>query len=271
MTDFVSKIKSTRWQHILFILMIAALVAGSEGCKTSGKMSKKQRKAQIENAKHQLHEIINGTSTKSLAEQDQTVTDIANKNYNDPELNHLIIQAQEKLKKSYANQDKMKQQKIDAARAELLDMLVNKDNKSADELERDLNRIKAQKLGDPEIDDLIAKVEKKIESMRGEGEANVPMKTKLERAFQSIADAAKSGNLTQASTLIKSTLGFFASDDAPVLIIISREQGLVDYDKPTTIKRYLEFLKDQKSSKNAVDSFQVDSGNKIKELDLIKK
>jgi len=271
MTEFVSNIRSTRWQHLLFILMIAALVAGSEGCKTTGKMSKKERKAQIETAKKQLHEIINGTSTKSLAEQDQLVTEIANKNYNDPDLNHLIIQAQEKLKKAFANQDKMKQQKVDAARAELLDMLVNKDNKTADELETELNKIKAQQLGDSEIDELIGKVEKKIGSMRSGGEANVPMKTKLERSFQSIADAGKSGNVTQASTLIRDILALFASDDAPVLIIISRDQGLVDYDKPTTIKRYLEFLKDQKASKNAVDSYQVDNDNKIKELELIKK
>jgi hypothetical protein len=45
----------------------------------------------------------------------------------------------------------------------------------------------------------------------------------------------------------------------------------VDYDKPTTIKRYLEFVRDQKASLNAVDSYQLDSEKKITELDLIKK
>jgi hypothetical protein len=45
----------------------------------------------------------------------------------------------------------------------------------------------------------------------------------------------------------------------------------VDYDKPTTIKRYLEFVRDQKASRNKVDTYQIDGAGKIKELDLIKK
>ena len=46
---------------------------------------------------------------------------------------------------------------------------------------------------------------------------------------------------------------------------------MVDYDKPTTIKRYLDFLKDQKVNRNNVDSYLLDQNGKIKELDLIKK
>ena len=117
--------------------------------------------------------------------------------------------------------------------------------------------------------DLYSRVEKKIESMRSA--ENIPMKTQLENNFQAIADAGKSGNLTQAANLIKSTLPLFASEDTPVLIIIAREGDIVDYDKPTTIKRYLDFLKDQKASRNAVDSYTLDNNGKIKELDLIKK
>jgi len=45
----------------------------------------------------------------------------------------------------------------------------------------------------------------------------------------------------------------------------------VDYDKPTTIKRYLNFVMDQKASRNAVDTYSVDGEGKIKELELIKK
>jgi hypothetical protein len=124
-------------------------------------------------------------------------------------------------------------------------------------------------LGDKSIDELIAKVEQKIAGMRNQG--NIPLKQQLETSFQGIAGAGKAGNLNQAATLIKSTLALFASDDTPVLIIISREGDIVDYDKPTTIRHYLDFLKDQKASRNAVDSYQLDAGGKIKELDLIKK
>ncbi|MEI7982317.1 MAG: nucleoid-structuring protein H-NS, partial [Bacteroidota bacterium] len=69
---------------------------------------------------------------------------------------------------------------------------------------------------------------------------------------------------------IKSALQFFSSEDVPVLIIISREGSIVDYDKPTSISRYLNFLRDQKSSKNVIDAMQLDANGKIKELDLIK-
>lgn len=269
MTGIIQKIRNLRWHQLAFILLISAVVIGADGCKSTGKLTKKERKAQIEAAKKQLADIINGTSTKSLEEQDRIVNDIANKNLNDKELNQMIIQAQQKLRKEFAERDKAKQQQIDAARAELLDMLVNQDNKSADELEAELQKIKDMNLGDKGINDLIAKVEQKIEGMRGQG--NVPLKQQLENAFQGIASAGKSGNLNQAASLIKSTLALFSSDDAPVLIIISREGDIVDYDKPTTIRHYLEFLKDQKSSKNGVDSYQLDSGGKIKELDLIKK
>ncbi len=269
MSGIIQKIRNIRWHQVAFILLIAAVVAGAEGCKTTGKMTKKERKAQIENAKRQLTDIINGTSTKSLEEQDRIVNDIISKNLNDKELNSMIIQAQQKLKKEFAEREKDRQLKIDAARAELLDMLVNRDNKSAEELEAELAKIKAQNLGDKQIDELIAKVESKIADMKKGG--NIPLKDQLENAFQGIANAGKAGNLNQASTLIKNTLSLFSSDDAPVLIIISREGDIVDYDKPTTIRHYLEFLKDQKASRNAVDSYQLDAGGKIKELDLIKK
>ena len=269
MAGIIENIRKIRWQHLIFVLVIAAVAIGSEGCKTSGKLSKKERKAQIESAKNQLTPIINGTSTKSLEQQQKIVNDIAAKNFKDPQLDEMISQAQEVLRKAFADREMVRQQKIDAARTALLDMLLNKDNKSADELARDLSVIKAQNLGDKEINDLIAKVEQKIAAMRNE--PDIPLKQKLENSFQGIANAGKSGNTTQASTLITNTLGLFSNDEVPVLIIIYREGSSVDYDKPTTIKRYLNFLKDQKDNRNAVDNYSLDGNGKIKELELIKK
>jgi hypothetical protein len=269
MTGIVQKIRSLKWHHFALILLIAAVAVGSDGCKTTGKMSKKERKAQIEQAKKQLSEIINGTSTKSLEAQERTVNDIDNKHYKDSELDKMIVEARQVLKKAFAERDKLRQEKIDAARAQLLDMLLNKDDKSADELEAELAKIKAMNLGDKEIDGLIAKVEEKIAGMRNK--KDVPLKTKLENSFQGVADASKAGNSSQVMSLTKSTLQLFSSEDAPVLIIISREGSIVDYDKPTNIKRYLEFLRDQKVNRNAVDAFELDGSGKVKSLDLIKK
>jgi len=270
MSEIKSKISSIRWQRMMFILLMALMVAGADSCKSTGKLSKKERKAQIENAKRQLQPIISGTSTLSYEEQKRIVGEIMDKNLNDPVLNDMIIQAQQKLKTLLAEQTQAKAQKIDVARAALYDLLLNKDNKSADELEAAVNAIKRQNLGDTEIDELIARLEKKIADMRSGG-SNLPVKTQLENAFTTIANAAKSGNLTQADNTIQQTLQFFSSDDATVLIIISREGATVDYDKPTTIKRYLNLLRDTKSNKNDIDAIMTDANGKIKELDLIKK
>jgi len=251
------------------IALVVAMGLGTESCKSTGKLSKKERKAQIEIAKKQLQSIISGTSTLSLAEQEKQVNEIINKKLNDPTVNDLIIQAQQAIKKAYAEKDKNHQQKVDAARAELLDMLLNKDEKSASELQKELDVIKSQNLGDSEISDLIYKVQNKIDGMRNK--PALPVKTQLENNFQAIADAAKGGNLTEADNLIKNTLQYFTDPDATVLIIIYRKGTTVDYDKPTTIQRYLNFCKDQKKSENSVDAIMQDSSGKIKELDLIKK
>ena len=251
------------------MVLVIAMAAGFEGCKSTGKMSKKERKSQIELAKKQLQSIINGTSTLSLSAQEKEVNDIINKKLNDPTVNDMIIQAQQAIKKAYAEKDRLKQQKIDAAKAELLDMLLNNEGKSAAQLQTELDAIKAQNLGDSEISDLIFKVQAKIDGMRSK--PSLPVKTQIENAFQGIADAAKNGNLTDADNLIKNTLQYFTDPDAPVLIIIYRQGSQVDYDKPTTIQRYLNFCKDQKKSPNAVDALQQDASGKIKELDLIKK
>ena len=264
----IHKIKSLQWQHFVFILLIAAIAVCSDGCKTTGKMSKKEQKSQIELAKQELSGIINGTTSKSLEAQVRTVNDIANKHFKDPELDKMITEARQVLKNAFAERDKQKQERIDAARAELLDMLLNKDDKSADELEEELAKIKAMNLDNKDINDLITKVEEKIAGMRTK--KSVPLKNQLENAFQGIAAASKMGNTSQVMSLTHSTLQLFSGDDATVLIIISKEGSIIDYDKPTTIKRYLEFVRDQKASRNAVDSYQLDGDGKIKELDLIK-
>ncbi|MEI6457057.1 MAG: hypothetical protein WCO93_12270 [bacterium] len=272
MPAFIKSVTRVKWSHLLFILMIAAIVGGTEGCKSSGKLSKKEKKAQIENAKKQLQSIIDGSTTLSLDEQMQLIGNIESKNYGDPQLNQMIADAKKIVKQKIKERDNLYAQKMDQIKAQLMDMLVNKENLSADELEQKLNLIKSQ-IGQPvppELADLVARVEKKIADMRSGGAA-LPIKTQLENSFQTIASSAKSGNLAQADNTIKNTLQYFSSPDAVVLIIISREGNMVDYDKPTTIQRYLNYLKDQKVSRNAIDAIQMDANGKIKSLDLIKK
>jgi hypothetical protein len=106
------------------------------------------------------------------------------------------------------------------------------------------------------------------EKLRRENEmkANSPT-NKLTQYFNAIANA---GNTTSANTSINEALTMFASPNTPVLIVISEEGGVKDYDKPTTIKEYLNYVKDQKKSINAISDIKTDGSGKITELELRK-
>jgi hypothetical protein len=271
MTEIVKKVKSIRWQYLMIIVMVAMVAAGTESCKSTGGMSRKEKKAQIEMYKKQLQEVINGTSKLSFDEQQRLISDVVNKNFNDPDLNALIIQAQQKIKAAYAEVVKSQEQKIAAARTTLYDLLANKDNLTADQLQAELNKVKAQKIMDGEIDDLVGRVQDKIDKMKLSGTPG-PLKTQIESAFDGLVSTAKAGDVSTANTMIQGIISkYFTSENTPVLIIISKEGSIIDYDKPTTIKLYLNFIKDQKASRNNVDSYLQDESGKIKELDLIKK
>ena len=191
MSKLIEKLKSPHWRQVAFIILMALVVVGTDSCKSSGKMSKKQRKAEIEAAKQKLQPIINGTSTLSYDEQKRVVQEVMDKNLNDPVLNSMIVEAQQKLKSLLTEQTKAHNQKVDEARAKLFDILLNKENKSADELEKELNAIKAMRLGETEIDELIGRCEKKIAEMRSGGAAsNLPVRAQLENAFNEIVAAA---------------------------------------------------------------------------------
>lgn len=92
-------------------------------------------------------------------------------------------------------------------------------------------------------------------------------KAKLQEYFNAIAG---SGSANSANASIEEALTLFSSSDAPVLIVIHEENGQKDYDRPTTIKQYLNYIKDVKKSPDKVSQVQFDSAGKIKELELIK-
>jgi len=99
-----------------------------------------------------------------------------------------------------------------------------------------------------------------------EAQANAP-KARLTQYFESIANAATIGS---ANTSINEALAMFASPQTPVLIVVSESGGQKDYDRPTTIVDYLNYLKDQKKNPNKISNVQVDSSGKITELELRK-
>jgi len=151
-----------------------------------------------------------------------------------------------------------------------------------EEKENRVQTIKDWNLQNAEVDDLLFQVEKKLareraqaeqrareeaEAARAAEEARQP-KNVLERNFASICSAS---SVTQANRIINETLNLFESNNAPVLIIISQAGGFNDYDRPTTIENYLNYIKDQKVNRNKVYNLKTNDNGKITEVELIKK
>lgn len=90
---------------------------------------------------------------------------------------------------------------------------------------------------------------------------------KLAQYFDAIAN---SGSVTSANSSISEALTLFASPDTPVLIVISESNGQKDYDRPTTIIDYLNYLKDQKKNASKVENLKFDGSGKITEVELRK-
>jgi hypothetical protein len=90
------------------------------------------------------------------------------------------------------------------------------------------------------------------------------------RLGQYFAAIAASPSVSSANSSIAEALGMFASPDTPVLIVISNENGLKDYDRPTTIRSYLNYLKDQRKNINRIEHLQFDASGRITEVELRK-
>lgn len=91
---------------------------------------------------------------------------------------------------------------------------------------------------------------------------------RLENYFNSVSN---SSSVTAANETIQEALGMFSNQETPVLIVIHEEKGLKDYDEPTTIKKYLEYLKDTKKNLNFITDIRLDGSGKVTELELKRK
>lgn len=105
------------------------------------------------------------------------------------------------------------------------------------------------------------------ERARAERERADSPENKLNNFFNAIASA---GNATSANRSIQEAMSMFASPDTPVLIVISEEGDQKDYDEPTTITKYLNYLKDTGNNMNRIKEIEYDSSGKITVLELVK-
>lgn len=186
--------------------------------------------------------------------------------------------AREKAASEYA-------MKVDQAKKDLTAMLNGTTSWSLDEQDNRLNVIKSYNIDDPDVVDLIAQVESKLSMDRAETERlaeeerlRLIEEEKLKAAaskYQGIDDQldaiATAQSIDMANNQINMVLQQFATPDIPVLIIISNAGGFNDYDRPTTISKFLNYLKDKQSYQYKVESLKRDGLGKITELELIKK
>jgi hypothetical protein len=193
-----------------------------------------------------------------------------------------------KSKKKLAAQEAeaARARKIAKAKADLEALLSADNTMSLDEKERQLQAIKDMEIDDPEIQELITQVEDKLrrdrEALQAQERAEQLARERRERLREEsssdrmnledyFAQISSATSVASANSLINQALDLFASDQVPVLVIIHRSGETVDYDRPTTIRKYLEYLKDQKVNRNAVENVVYNSDGKIIELELIKK
>ncbi len=91
---------------------------------------------------------------------------------------------------------------------------------------------------------------------------------RLDDHFLSIARAT---TVSSANMEIQEALQLFSTGNAPVLIIFYQANGQEDYDEPTTIEKYLNYLKDTRKSTAKVEEMVMDDYGRIKELVLVRK
>lgn len=92
--------------------------------------------------------------------------------------------------------------------------------------------------------------------------------SKLENYFNSVAN---SSNAQMANSSIQEALSMFSNQETPILIVIHEESGIKDYDEPTTIAKYLNYLKDTKKNLNFISDIRLDSNGRVSELELRRK
>lgn len=176
--------------------------------------------------------------------------------------------------------------KIAQAKASLIDLLRDDNPETYEEKVAEFTRIMNMQLRDPEIEQLIDQVETKLaaeyqEILREQEEEKKRQKTEalrlkkqaeLDNINAHFISIAQSANTTEANLRIQQTLTYYASPEVPVLLIIDiYGDNQKDYDKPTTIGHYLNYLKDVKAYNRQIESIKFDVNHKVIEIELIKK
>lgn len=174
---------------------------------------------------------------------------------------------------------------VQQAKKSLTAILDGTSGWTLDEQQKQFETIKSYNIDDPEVKDLMNKVAKKLKSEQAEvarkaeeqrlrDQEAAKRKAEMQK-FKLLNDAftqiAQSATYSEANRRISDVLNRFVTPEVPVLIIIDQAQGFNDYDRPTTINKFLNYLKDMKAYSFTVESVKKNAQGKITELELIKK
>lgn len=123
-----------------------------------------------------------------------------------------------------------------------------------------------------EIEPIEEEVVEEISDSPEAVEVRVPEKIeskeqKLNNYFKAVSNASSTES---ANKSINEALTMFNSPDAPVLVVIYHDGANPDYDEPTTIEKYFNYLKDTKSKPAQVEEVVYDPNGRMKELVLKK-
>ena len=175
--------------------------------------------------------------------------------------------------------------KVDQSKTDLNAIIDGTASWTLDEQDKRLEVIKSYNIDDPDVLALVEKAGATIAMKRANQErkdeeerlrkqeearklAEQSKYTPIEKGLDGVANATSIG---AANSQINLALQQYATPDIPVLIIISQSGGFNDYDRPTTISLFLNYLKDKKKNTYRVENVKYDSQGKITELELIKK
>lgn len=255
---------------LLLILVTCFTLGTFSSCNSKKKMAANDLETRLEKAKQQLTAILEDDNM-SIEEMESQLQTIKKQDFDNPFVKKLQPKVQEvkslmvQVEKKIAN---AKQQQIDDLNLRL-NALINDNTKSAEDLESELADIKntAKKYSNSETQRLIQKLEEKIKNMKAAAKADET----IDFQFDNIVSLATKGDINGANAEIQKILSQFESAQTPVLIIVAIEGTIIDYDKPTTIEAYLNYLKDQKINRNTVKEVEKNALGKIKLLTLIKK
>lgn len=249
--------------RILLFLLVGLLTVGSmSSCNSEKRLAKKELEAKTEMAKVRLQAILDDDGSMTVEQMDTELNEIKSWNLTDEVVLGLTTQVEKKIADA---KERIREKKIEEAKITLLEM-INNDALSVNDLQNGHDQIAAMDFKDEEVDTLLEQLATKIANM----ERIINATNDLQKDLDFIARLGKS-DVTAANAKIEEVLSLFDNLEVPVLIIVAREGDIVDYDRPTTIQTFLEYLKDKNVNNNRVEHIKRNSFGKIIELELIKK